>query len=214
MQDSVIIVSGGMDSITLLYDYRERIGLAITFDYGSKHNAKEIPFAKWHCDKLSINHITIPLLFINDYFKSDLLQSGGDIPEGHYESDNMKSTVVPFRNGIMLSIAAGIAESNGFHHILLGNHSGDHAIYPDCREEFITAMSSAIQAGTYENVEILAPYTNINKMDISRIGQKIGVDYSKTWTCYKGEDIHCGVCGSCVERKEALAGFDTTVYQQ
>jgi 7-cyano-7-deazaguanine synthase len=214
MQDSVIIVSGGMDSITLLYDYLERIGLAITFDYGSKHNAKEIPFAKLHCEKLSIQHITIPLLFINDYFKSDLLQSGGDIPEGHYESENMKSTVVPFRNGIMLSIASGIAESNGFNNILLGNHSGDHAIYPDCRPEFITAMSEAIQAGTYENVEILAPYTNINKMDIAQIGRKLNIDYSKTWTCYKGEEIHCGVCGSCVERKEALSGFDTTEYQQ
>ena len=214
MQDSVIIVSGGMDSITLLYDYYKRIGLAITFNYGSKHNAKEIPFAKWHCEKLSIPHIIIPLLFVNDYFKSDLLQSGGDIPEGHYENKNMKSTVVPFRNGIMLSIAAGIAESNGFHNILLGNHSGDHAIYPDCREEFITAMSKAIQAGTYENVEIMAPYTNINKMDIAQIGKQLNIDYSKTWTCYKGEEIHCGVCGSCVERKEALAGFDTTVYQQ
>jgi len=214
MQDSVIIVSGGMDSITLLYDYYKRIGLAISFNYGSKHNDKEIPFAKWHCEKLSIPHIIIPLLFVNDYFKSDLLQSGGDIPEGHYENKNMKSTVVPFRNGIMLSIAAGIAESNGFHNILLGNHSGDHAIYPDCREEFITAMSKAIQAGTYENVEIMAPYTNINKMDIAQIGKQLNIDYSKTWTCYKGEEIHCGVCGSCVERKEALAGFDTTVYQQ
>ena len=214
MQDSVIIVSGGMDSITLLYDYYKRIGLAISFNYGSKHNDKEIPFAKWHCEKLSIPHIIIPLLFVNDYFKSDLLQSGGDIPEGHYENDNMKSTVVPFRNGIMLSIAAGIAESNGFHNILLGNHSGDHSIYPDCRPEFIKALNEAIQSGTYENVEILAPYTNINKMDIAQIGKQLNIDYSKTWTCYKGEEIHCGVCGSCVERKEALAGFDTTLYQQ
>ena len=214
MNDSVIIVSGGMDSITLLYDYLDRIGLAITFDYGSKHNAKEIPYAKFHCEKLHIKHITIPLLFINDYFKSDLLQSGGDIPEGHYESENMKSTVVPFRNGIMLSIAAGIAESNGFDKILLGNHSGDHAIYPDCREEFITAMSDAIKAGTYANIEIFAPYTNITKMDIAHIGHKLGIDYSKSWTCYKGDEIHCGVCGSCVERKEALTGFDTTMYQQ
>ena len=214
MKDSTIIVSGGMDSITLLYNYQDQIGLAITFDYGSKHNVKEIPFAKLHCERLSIKHIIIPLLFVNDYFKSDLLQSGGEIPEGHYESENMKSTVVPFRNGIMLSIAAGIAESNGFNKILIGNHSGDHAIYPDCREEFITAMSEAIKNGTYEHVEIFAPYTKISKLDIGKIGQKLGIDYSQTWTCYKGEDIHCGVCGSCVERKEALFGFDNTTYQQ
>lgn len=193
MKDSVIIVSGGMDSITLLYDCQDQLGLAITFDYGSKHNAKEIPFAKMHCERLSIKHIVIPLQFVNDYFKSDLLQSGGEIPEGHYESEN--------------------AESNGFNKILIGNHSGDHAIYPDCREEFITAMSEAIKNGTYENVEIFAPYTKISKLDIAKIGQKLNIDYSQTWTCYKGEDIHCGVCGSCVERKEALAGFDTTKYQ-
>jgi len=111
-KNSLIIVSGGMDSITLLHDYHHHIALGVTFNYGSKHNEKEIPFARMHCEMLGIPHLVIPLEFINQYFKSDLLQSGGDIPEGHYADDNMKSTVVPFRNGIMLSIAAGIAESN------------------------------------------------------------------------------------------------------
>jgi len=212
MKNSVIIVSGGMDSVTLLHEYKDQIKLAISFDYGSKHNSKEIPFAELHCKDLGIKHIVIPLQFINEYFKSDLLKTGGDIPEGHYADESMKSTVVPFRNGIMLSIAAGIAESNECKKILIGNHFGDHAIYPDCRKSFIEPMNDAIKNGTYEGVEILAPYTEIDKTQIAQIGKKLGVDYSKTWTCYKGLDHHCGVCGSCVERKEALKGFDNTDY--
>ena len=120
MKDSVIIVSGGLDSITLLYDKAEEIALAISFDYGANHNAREIPFARLHCERLGIKHITIPLAFMHDYFKSSLLSGDGDIPEGHYADDNMRSTVVPFRNGIMLSIAAGIAES---HELEEGAHS-------------------------------------------------------------------------------------------
>lgn len=213
-KDSLIIVSGGMDSITLLHNYKEKIALAISFDYGSKHNAKEIPFAKQNCEMLGIEHLTIPLSFVNDYFKSDLLKNGGVIPEGHYADENMKSTVVPFRNGIMLSIAAGIAESRNLKNVLIGNHFGDHAIYPDCRQSFIEPMNEAIKNGTYINVEIFAPYTKIDKRAIALIGQQLGIDYSKTWTCYKGEDAHCGVCGSCTERKEALKGFDDTKYKK
>jgi exsB protein len=213
MRDSLIIVSGGMDSVTLLYDKKDEIGLAVTFDYSSKHNAKEIPFAKYHCEKIGIQHLIIPLGFINDYFKSSLLQSGEAIPEGHYADDNMRTTVVPFRNGIMLSIAAGIAESNGLKKVMLANHFGDHAIYPDCRASFIEPMSRAIENGTYEGVKIVAPYTEIDKREIGLIGKKLGIDYAKTWTCYKGEDKHCGVCLSCIGRKEALNGFDNTEYQ-
>ncbi len=131
MKDSIIILSGGMDSVTMLYDYRERIAMAVTFNYGSKHNEKEITFARQHCRRLNIPHIVIPLSFMQQYFKSSLLIGGENIPEGHYTDDNMKSTVVPFRNGIMLAIAAGLAESNGLSHVMLANHSGDHAIYPD-----------------------------------------------------------------------------------
>lgn len=149
MKDSVIIVSGGLDSITLLYDKAEEIALAISFDYGANHNAREIPFARLHCERLGIKHITIPLAFMHDYFKSSLLSGAGDIPEGHYADDNMRSTVVPFRNGIMLSIAAGIAESHELKKVLIANHGGDHAIYPDCRPGFIRAISDATQAGTY-----------------------------------------------------------------
>lgn len=215
MKDSVIIVSGGMDSITLLHEYADRIALAVTFDYGSKHNANEIPFAKLHCERLGIKHIVIPLGFMADYFKSSLLMGGEDIPEGSYDDENMKSTVVPFRNGIMLAIACGLAESNGLTKVMLANHFGDHAIYPDCREDFVKAMSQAMQFGTYEHIEIVAPYTNITKTDIARHGKNMGIDYTETWSCYKGGEKHCGKCGTCTERKEALrdAGIeDKTEY--
>ena len=133
MKDSLIVVSGGMDSITLLYEYADRIALAVSFDYGANHNHKEIPFARIHCERLKIKHIVIPLAFMKEYFRSSLLDGSDSVPEGHYADENMKSTVVPFRNGIMLSIACGIAESNGLKQVLIANHGGDLAIYPDCR---------------------------------------------------------------------------------
>ncbi|QUI93201.1 7-cyano-7-deazaguanine synthase QueC [Prevotella denticola] len=216
MKDSVIIVSGGLDSITLLYDKAETIALAVSFDYGQNHGAKELPFAAHHCRKLGITHIMIPLSFMHRYFKSSLLDGAEAIPEGHYAEENMKSTVVPFRNGIMLAIATGIAESHGLKRVYIANHGGDHTIYPDCRPDFIQAMDGAATAGTFVNVRIEAPYTNITKADIVRRGTALGVDYSKTWSCYKGSDVHCGKCGTCVERKEAFleAGVkDPTEYE-
>ena len=216
MKDSVIIVSGGLDSITLLYDKAETIALAVSFDYGQNHGAKELPFAAHHCRKLGFPHITIPLSFMHRYFKSSLLDGAEAIPEGHYAEENMKSTVVPFRNGIMLAIATGIAESHGLKRVYIANHGGDHTIYPDCRPDFIQAMDGAATAGTFVNVRIEAPYTNITKADIVRRGTALGVDYSKTWSCYKGSDVHCGKCGTCVERKEAFleAGVkDPTEYE-
>ena len=204
MKDSVIVLSGGMDSTTLLHERKEQIALAVTFNYGSKHNEREIECARKNCEMLGIEHIVIPLEFMGKYFKSSLLIGGEEIPEGHYADDNMKSTVVPFRNGIMLSIAAGLAESRGLKKVMLANHGGDHAIYPDCRPGFVRAMSEAISEGTYDGVVIDAPYTDITKSDIARIGKRIGVDYSLTYSCYKGGERHCGKCGTCVERMEAL----------
>lgn len=214
---SLIILSGGMDSVTLLYDKKEEIALAVTFDYESNHNKREQEYAAYHCKQLGIEHIIIPLSLIHDYFKSSLLEGADAIPEGHYAAENMKSTVVPFRNGIMLAIAAGMAESRGLDTVLIANHCGDHAIYPDCRGAFINAMSDAMSNGTYAKVKIDAPYTYISKTDIARIGKRIGVDYSKTYSCYKGGEKHCGKCGTCVERKEALhdAGIDDpTEYEE
>lgn len=216
MKNSAIIVSGGMDSITLLYDHKDEIALGISFDYGSNHNAREIPFAKMHCERLGIKHITINLDFMHQYFKSSLLDGAEAIPEGHYADDNMKSTVVPFRNGIMLAIAIGIAESNNLDQVFIANHGGDHTIYPDCRPEFINAIDAAATAGTYNNIKVIAPYTKITKSDIARIGKRLGIDYAETWSCYKGGEVHCGKCGTCVERKEALAEAgieDKTIYE-
>ena len=210
----LLIYSGGLDSTTLLYEYKDSIALAVTFDYGSKHNAREIVCAVDNCKRLGIKHLVIPLGFIGQYFKSDLLMSGGAIPEGSYADENMKSTVVPFRNGIMLAVAAGLAESYELDTVLLANHSGDHAIYPDCRPEFIDAFAAAVKAGTYEGIRVLSPYCNITKRDIALRGKAIGLDYSLTYSCYKGGEKHCGKCGTCVERKEALEGFDPTEYAE
>lgn len=205
MKDSIIVMSGGMDSVTLMHEYKDRIALAVTFDYGSNHNAREIGCARRQCEILGIEHLVIPLEFMGRYFRSSLLSGADDIPEGHYADENMKSTVVPFRNGIMLAVACGLAESRDLRHVMIANHSGDHAIYPDCRQGFVDAMSRAMSEGTYEGVDILAPYTGLNKADIAARGARLGVDYSLTYSCYKGGERHCGVCGTCVERKEAFA---------
>ena len=215
-KDTVIILSGGMDSVTLLYDQQERIAMAVSFDYGSNHNAREIPFARLHCERLGIRHIVIPLDFMSRYFQSSLLAGADAIPEGHYAEENMKSTVVPFRNGIMLSIAVGIAESNGLKFVMMANHAGDHTIYPDCTPQFVHAFDEAARAGTFVNIGLLSPLTHLTKADIARCGKELGIDYAETWSCYKGGEKHCGKCGTCVERHEALleAGIDDpTEYQ-
>ena len=204
-----------MDSVTLLYDYRDVIALAVTFDYGSNHNAREIACARIHCRRLGIEHIVIPLAFVAKYFKSSLLSGADAIPEGNYDDENMKSTVVPFRNGIMLAVACGIAESRDLRRVMLANHFGDHAIYPDCRRDFVDAMSEAMRCGTYCGVTVFAPYTDITKADIARRGAQLGIDYAETYSCYKGGEHHCGRCGTCRERREALAEAgiaDPTLY--
>lgn len=215
-KDSIIVLSGGLDSTTLLYDFATQIALAVTFDYGSNHNAREAACAAEHCRRLEIEHILIPLGFMAEYFESSLLAGADAIPEGNYDDSNMKSTVVPFRNGIMLSIACGLAESRGLKRVMIANHGGDHAIYPDCRPGFVEAMSRAMKEGTYDGVQIFAPYTGITKADIVRRGTELGIDYSLTYSCYKGGELHCGKCGTCRERKEAflLAGApDPTKYE-
>lgn len=214
----VVLVSGGMDSVTALYEARAsyQVVAALSFHYGSKHNAKEIPLAIANCASLQIPHRTITLDFVGKMFKSDLLESGGEIPDGHYEHDTMKQTVVPFRNGIMLSIAAGYTESIGAQALVIAAHAGDHAIYPDCREDFMKAMADAIRLGTYPGIELLRPFINMTKSQIAKRGTELGVDFAKTWSCYKGRRLHCGNCGTCVERREAfiLAGLpDPTRYE-
>jgi 7-cyano-7-deazaguanine synthase len=206
-----------MDSVAAFYEAmsQHKVVAAISFDYGAKHNHKELPFAAYHCRKFNIEHRVIPLSFVGELFKSDLLKSGGAIPDGHYEEQTMKSTVVPFRNGIMLSIAAGFAESKGATGLVIAAHAGDHAIYPDCREDFMKAMADAIGLGTYAGIKLLRPFIAMTKADIASRGQALGVDFAHTWSCYKGGTLHCGTCGTCVERREAflVAGVaDPTIY--
>jgi 7-cyano-7-deazaguanine synthase len=214
---AVVLLSGGMDSAVALHEARARheVAGAVSFDYGSKHNHREIPCAAWQCRHLQIPHQVIALDFMPALFASALLKSGGAIPDGHYEEETMKQTVVPFRNGIMLAIAAGYAESIGAGGLVIAAHAGDHAIYPDCREAFMRAMAEAMRLGTYAGIELLRPFIAMTKAQIAARGRELGVDFSHTWSCYKGGEIHCGACGTCVERREAFLHAhvpDPTVY--
>ena len=205
MKDSVIVLSGGLDSVTLLYERKDEIELAISFNYGGNHNKRELKCADYHCTALGIKHITIPLSFIKKYFVSSLLQGGNAVPDGRDNEQSQMSTIVPFRNGIMLSIACGIAESNGLKKVFIASQAGGYTFYPDCRADFIKAMSEAMQKGTYENVIIEAPYTNMSKGEIAVIGKRLHLDYTTTYSCYKGGEKHCGKCRTCIKRREALA---------
>ncbi len=216
-KDTLMVVSGGMDSTTMLHEYADRIALAITFNYGSNHNAREIECARYNCERLGIELVVVDMPFVGQLFESSLLSGADAIPEGNYDDDNMRSTVVPFRNGIMLAVAAGLAESRGLKHLMMANHGGDHAIYPDCRRGFVDAMSRAIAEGTYDRITIDAPYTDITKTDIARRGAALGIDYSHTYSCYKGGEKHCGRCGTCTERRQAFADAglpDPTEYEE
>ncbi len=215
-KDALLVLSGGMDSTTMLYDYRDEIAVALNFSYGSNHNQRERECARYNCAKLGIELIEIDLDFMGRYFESSLLQGADAIPEGGYAEENMKSTVVPFRNGIMLSIAAGLAESRSLKRVMIANHAGDHTIYPDCRPEFIESMDKAIAAGTFADVNLYAPYTDMTKSQIAARGAEVGVDFAHTYSCYKGGEKHCGRCGTCVERREALSEADIadpTIYE-
>jgi 7-cyano-7-deazaguanine synthase len=213
----VVLCSGGMDSVTALHWARTEhaVCAALSFDYGAKHNHREIPFAREHAAALGVRHEVVTLDFVARLFTSDLLTSGGAIPDGHYEEKVMKQTVVPFRNAILLSIACGFAESIEATGLVIAAHGGDHAIYPDCREDFMRAMGDAMRLGTYAGLSLLRPFIALNKGEIAATGARLGVDFARTWSCYKGGALHCGTCGTCVERREAFqqAGVpDPTIY--
>jgi len=214
----LVLCSGGMDSVTALYwaaRSHEVVAVA-SFDYGSKHNHRELPLAAEHAARLGLRHETIALGFVERLFASSLLKGGAEVPEGHYAADNMKQTVVPFRNAIMLSIACGFAESVGAEALVIAAHAGDHTIYPDCREDFMQAMADAMRLGTYAGVQLLRPFIALDKSRIAAEGARLGVDFARTYSCYKGGPIHCGKCGTCVERREAfaVAGLpDPTAYE-
>lgn len=213
---ALVIFSGGLDSTTALYWARGSFNevAAVNFCYGANHQKQECNAAELTAKTLGVKLFQIPLAFIGQHFKSALL--GGVVPDGKYHPDNMSSTVVPFRNGIMLSVASGLANSLGYDVVILGNHSGDHFIYPDCRPEFIEAMNKAIIAGTDGAMSIISPFCNMDKAGIVREGARLGVDFAKTYSCYKGGVAHCGTCATCLERKAAFvaAGVkDPTIYK-
>lgn len=205
MTKAVLILSGGLDSTTLLYDlYSRDFDIkAVSINYGQKHK-KELRYAEQNCQALGIEHKIINASCLNQVANSSLTRKDQNIPEGHYTADNMKSTVVPNRNMVLLSLAASYAASKGIKQVFYGAHSGDHAIYPDCRPEFVKAMNKAFAVCDWTRLELVAPYLKKNKAQVLQIGLKLGVDYSKTWTCYKGQRLACGKCGSCTERLEAF----------
>jgi len=202
----VVIYSGGMDSYTVLHKAIEE-GLtpfALTFDYGQRH-VKEIQVASDVCKNLEINHKIIDITAINQLIGgSSLTDSSIEVATGDYDNSNMVNTVVPNRNMILLSLAIGYAVSIGAEKIYYGAHSGDHEIYPDCRPIFVEKMNEVAAVANYQATEIHSPYLKSDKIGILKDGLRMGLDYSKTWTCYNGREKACGLCGSCVERLQAF----------
>lgn len=202
----VVIYSGGMDSFTVLnkaiqegYDV-----YAVSFNYGQRHS-KELEFASRVCKKHNIEHKVVDISTVNQLLSGSSLTDNIDVPEGHYEESSMKSTVVPNRNMMMLSMAVAYAVSIEAEAVYFGAHSGDHAIYPDCRTEFVEAMNAVCKIANYQAVEVRAPYLASSKIDILTDGLKLGLNYADTWTCYNGREKACGRCGACQERLEAFA---------
>ena len=204
-KEAVIILSGGMDSTTLLYDIinQEYQVRALSFNYGQTHN-KELEYAKATCVKLSVPHKIIDLKVLGEIAPSALTRDELEIPEGNYNDENMKQTVVPNRNMVMLSLATSYAIGVNAKYLFYGAHTGDHEIYFDCRPEFVKAMKEVIKLADWNKVILKVPYLEIDKGDIVIKGKKLKVDYSLTWTCYQGKELACGKCGSCQERLEAF----------
>lgn len=201
----VAILSGGMDSTTLVYDLVSsgHEVFCISFNYGQKH-IKELIASMITTNKLQLPHEVVDLSSISHLINNSALTSNISVPEGHYTDDNMKATVVPNRNMIMLSIAAGYAINIGAVWVAYGAHAGDHTIYPDCRGDFVKAMNHAFSLCDFKPLSLYVPYLNMHKGEVCARGAKLSVPYKDTWTCYKGQEKPCGVCGSCVERAEAF----------
>ncbi len=213
-----VLLSGGLDSTTALHWAKRHhdVVAALCFDYGSNHAAQELRCAHWQAATLGVPCHELDLRSVFAGMQSSLLSGADDIPTGDYAEENMKSTVVPFRNGIFLAVAAGMAESMGAQALIIAAHSGDHAIYPDCRADFMQAMGSAIRLGTYADLQVLAPFVDKDKGQIAAAGAALGVDFAHTYSCYKGGEKHCGLCATCRERREAFrsAGIpDPTEYK-
>ncbi|AXR05885.1 7-cyano-7-deazaguanine synthase QueC [Salinimonas sediminis] len=205
-ENVVVIYSGGMDSYTVLHKAlaQGKQPYALSFDYGQRHK-KELDYAASVCKQLNVPHKIVDISAINSIVGGSALTSDIDVPEGHYEEPSMQTTVVPNRNMILLSLAVGYAVSLDATKVYYGAHSGDHAIYPDCRPEFVEKMNQVCHIANYTPVEIVTPYLHESKIAILTDGLKMGLDYRQTWTCYNGREKACGQCGACQERLEAFA---------
>lgn len=204
MKDTILALSGGLDSSSLLFEYKKRIGLAVSFKYPSNHNPKELKAAKLVAKKAGVPHIIVDVTKVFKDFKSALLAGADAVPNAEYSQESISELVVPFRNGIFLSILAGLAESKGFSMIALANHANDTTTYPDCRPEFTEAIDNAIQKGTSNGVRFFSPYVYCSKAMVAKRGIDAGLNPDWTYSCYKGGNKPCGVCPTCKERQEAL----------
>ena len=215
---ALVVCSGGLDSVTLVYKVADEGTLTslLSFDYGQRHS-KEIDFAAQCAKQLNVAHIVIDLSQVGAQLTGSALTDDIDIPDGHYAEDSMKVTVVPNRNAIMMTIAFGLATSQGANAVAMAVHGGDHFIYPDCRPEFIESFATMQKHALdgLADIELYTPFLHTDKTEIARQAHQYNVPIDKTWSCYKGTELHCGRCGTCVERIEAfhLAGVqDPTEY--
>ena len=205
-QQVVVLLSGGVDSVCALYQSNEKYNVisALSFDYGSKHSHKELSYASYHCRKLNVPHSIVKLDFIDSCFHSRTLKFNEYLHENSYDATSMEKTIIPFKNGMMLSIAVGYAESKGGEGVIIASHCGNYSVHPDCREKFLKSMSQAVCDGTHSKMKIIRPFAFMTKEQIVRKGRIFGVNFSKTWSCSEGVDIHCGKCGMCLGRREAF----------
>ena len=203
---AIVVLSGGIDSTTLLH-YTKAIGYevyGISFNYGQKHS-KELKYAEYWGKKLCKEWKLIDISFMKEITSSSSLTNPEkEIPESHYTEETQKQTVVPNRNMVFLSIAIAWAEDIKAEKVFYGAHLNDYTIYPDCRKEFVEKLNETSQIGTYNKIKVEAPFINLKKWQIVSLGKKLGVDYNKTWSCYKGEERPCLKCGTCIERTEAF----------
>ena len=203
---AIVVYSGGLDSTVLLHHLHKggHEVAAFSVNYGQRHS-RELDFAAKNCAALGIEHRTADLSHLVDLVGgSSLTDPNIAVPEGHYEQDTMKQTVVPNRNMILLSLAAAWAISRRADCVAYAAHAGDHAIYPDCRESFTQALDAAIRLADWHEVGLHRPFVGLTKGDIVKCGHELEIDFTQTWSCYQGGELHCGRCGTCIERREAF----------
>ena len=215
---ALVLFSGGLDSTVLATQMKQEAKETrlLSIDYGQRH-AKELDHSQKIADHLGLGHEILKLPQLGQILGgSSLTDKSIILPEGHYAEDSMKSTVVPNRNMILLALAGGHALSLGFDTIAYAAHAGDHTIYPDCRPEFADAMDKALELADWKDLNLHRPYVEMTKSDLVSLGDQLEAPLDLTWSCYAGGEIHCGKCGTCVERKEAfeLANIaDPTKYE-